>query len=96
MTTEASPTLRVGTFHGHHDGTRVAAIATRSDSARLPYSWECSCGIGQRFPTEDGIFHSAWRHTHPPRWRSSARRVPLLGRLVQPTSRLKHPQTPKR
>ncbi|WP_331727112.1 hypothetical protein [Streptomyces sp. NBC_00280] len=95
MITEASPAVWVGTFHGHHSGTKVVATATRTDSAPLPYGWDCSCGIGQRFPTEDGIFDSAWRHTHPPRWRSWARRVPFLGRLVQPTPPLKHPHTPE-
>jgi hypothetical protein len=95
MPTQASPTLRIATYHGHHDGTSVVATATHTASAPLPYGWECSCGIGQRFPSEYGVDRSAWRHTHPPRWRSWARRVPLLGRRVQPTPRLKHPQTPE-
>ncbi|GAA2965084.1 hypothetical protein [Kitasatospora cinereorecta] len=83
----------VGTFYGDHDDTKVVAVATRDDSAPLPYGWECSCGMGQRFPGEDGVWRSAWRHVHPPRWRAWARRLPILGRLVQPTARLQHPGT---
>jgi len=82
----------IGTFHGGHDDTNVVATATRDDSAPLPYGWECTCGIGQRFPAEDGVWQSAWRHVHPPRWRAWARRVPLLRGLVQPTARLQHPR----
>ncbi|MFF3127790.1 hypothetical protein ACFVRD_37100 [Streptomyces sp. NPDC057908] len=82
----------VGTFWGNHDNAKVLAIATRDDSDPFPYGWACTCGIGQRFPTEDGASRSAWRHVHPPRWRSRARRTPLLRRLVQPTARLQHPR----
>ncbi|MBD0844222.1 hypothetical protein [Streptomyces sp. TRM68416] len=101
MTTNLDPTTAarraggwvIGTFHGGHDGTHVVAIATRDDSAPLPYGWECSCGIGQRFADEGGMRASAWRHVHPPRWRAWARRAPILRRLVQPTARLQHSRT---
>ncbi|MFF3958836.1 hypothetical protein ACFYY1_37375 [Streptomyces sp. NPDC001890] len=83
----------IGTFHGNHDGTKVVVAATRDDSAPLPYGWECTCGIGQRFPGEGDVFNSAWRHVHPPRWRAWARRVPILSRLIQPTARLQHSRT---
>ncbi|MFE2684439.1 hypothetical protein [Streptomyces mirabilis] len=83
----------VGTFHGDHDDTKVVAVGIRDDSAPFPYGWECSCGIGQRFPDEGGMWASAWRHVHPPRWRARARQVPFLGRLVQSTARLRHPRT---
>ncbi|MFI2764859.1 hypothetical protein ACH5A3_39520 [Streptomyces echinatus] len=83
----------IATHHGNHDDTEVVVIATRDDSAPLPYGWECSCGIGQRLPAEGGIFGSAWRHAHPPRWRVWACRAPLLGSLVQPTARVQHPRT---
>ena len=81
----------VGTFYGSHGNTEIVAISTRDDSSPLPYGWHCTCGIAQRFPCEDGVFRSAWRHVHPPRWRSWARQVPLLRRHVQPTARLQHP-----
>jgi hypothetical protein len=101
MTTEAPNPVEVAlrsgrwviaTHHGNHDGTKVV-VATRDDSAPLPYAWECSCGIGQRLPAEGGIFGSAWRHVYPPRWRVWARRAPILRRLVQPTARVQHPRT---
>ena len=82
----------VGTFWGSHDGAKVLALATRDDCDPLPYGWACTCGIGQRFPAEEDAFRSAWYHVHPPRWRSLARRNPLLRRLVQPTGRLRHPR----
>jgi hypothetical protein len=84
------PEIWVGTFHGHHDDTRVIVTATRDDNHPLPYGWSCSCGIAQRFPTEHGLFNSAWRHVHPPRWRSWARKPPMLRRIVQSTARLTH------
>ncbi|WP_427251133.1 NUDIX domain-containing protein [Bacillus cereus] len=89
----ASPALWVGTHHGRHGGTKVTAVVTRTDAAALPYGWACSCGIGQRHSTERGAGRSAWRHTHPARWRTWARRIPLLEPLVQPTARLLHPRT---
>ncbi|MFE5596278.1 hypothetical protein [Streptomyces sp. NPDC056549] len=27
--------------------------------------WLCSCGATRSFPTEDGVFPSTLRHTHP-------------------------------
>ncbi|MFH8410444.1 NUDIX domain-containing protein [Streptomyces sp. NPDC018019] len=89
----AAAALWVGTYRGHHGGTPVVVTVTRSDTAALPYGWECSCGIAQRFPAEDGVGRSAWRHTHPAPWRSWAHRAPFLGRLVQPTARLRHHRT---
>ena len=80
----------VGTFHGHHDDTRVTVTATRNDDDPLPYGWSCPCGIAQRFPTQHGVWDSAWRHVHPPRWRTWARKIPVLRRIVQSTARLRH------
>ncbi|MEV5598906.1 NUDIX hydrolase [Streptomyces sp. NPDC052496] len=88
----AGPAAWVGTHHGHHGGTKAIAVVTRTNAAALPFGWECSCGIGQRHSTEGDAGRSAWRHTHPARWRTWARRTPLLQRLVQPTARLLHPR----
>ncbi|MFJ9380368.1 hypothetical protein [Streptomyces sp. NPDC101455] len=88
--TAAVPEMWVGTFHGNHDDTRVVVTATRNDSHPLPYGWSCPCGIAQRFPTEHGLWDSAWRHVHPPRWRNWARKLPGLRLIVQPTARLTH------
>ncbi|MDN3271448.1 hypothetical protein [Streptomyces sp. MA15] len=66
MATDLDPTTArraghwvIGTFHGHHGGTNVLALAARNDSAPLPYGRECTCGIGQRLPAEDGVWDSA-------------------------------------
>ncbi|MDX2565029.1 hypothetical protein PV371_35995 [Streptomyces sp. TX20-6-3] len=59
--------FRIGTFHGRHDGAPVKITAVRDDTRPEPYFWRCSCGAGRSFPTEEGVFPSAWRHTHPTR-----------------------------
>ncbi|GHI04977.1 hypothetical protein AQI88_24185 [Streptomyces cellostaticus] len=58
----------VGTYHGRHDGTPVTVTATRDDTRPEPYAWTCTCGAFQDFPTEHGLFPTAWRHTHPTRF----------------------------
>lgn len=55
----------VGTFHGRHDGLPAKVTATRDDTRDEPYVWTCTCGASQSFPTERGVFPTAWRHTHP-------------------------------
>ncbi|MFE1579294.1 hypothetical protein [Streptomyces fradiae] len=59
--------LRIGTFHGRHDGAPVKVTSVRDDTRHDPYFWLCSCGATRSFPTEDGVFPSAWRHAHPTR-----------------------------
>ncbi|MDX2999790.1 hypothetical protein [Streptomyces scabiei] len=68
----------VGTFHGSHDGRPAKVTATRDDTRPEPYAWTCTCGASQTFPTEDGVWPTAWRHTHPTR----------LDRLRQKAARL--------
>ncbi len=58
---------RFGTFHGRHDGAPAKVTAVRDDTRPEPYFWQCSCGATRSFPTEDGVFATAWRHTHPTR-----------------------------
>ncbi|MCF3180011.1 hypothetical protein IPZ70_08660 [Streptomyces polychromogenes] len=55
----------VGTFHGSHDGTKAKATATRDDTRPEPYAWTCTCGASRSFPTQDGVWNTAWQHTHP-------------------------------
>lgn len=55
----------VGTFHGSHNGTTATVTATRDDTRPEPYAWTCTCGASHSFPTEDGVWPTAWRHTHP-------------------------------
>ncbi|SEB31830.1 hypothetical protein SAMN04490357_0214 [Streptomyces misionensis] len=57
----------VGTFHGSHHGRPATVTATRDDTRPEPYAWTCTCGASQSFPTEDGVWPTAWRHTHPTR-----------------------------
>ncbi|MFG2234876.1 hypothetical protein ACGFNX_33625 [Streptomyces sp. NPDC048723] len=59
--------FRVGTFHGSHDGAPVEVTATRDDTRSEPYTWTCTCGVTRSFTTEDAVFPTAWRHTHPGR-----------------------------
>ncbi|WP_405681926.1 hypothetical protein [Streptomyces sp. NBC_00057] len=60
-----SDPLWIGTYHGRHDGTQATATATRDDTSPEPYAWTCTCGATRTLPTEEGLHHSAWRHTHP-------------------------------
>ncbi|MER6445473.1 hypothetical protein [Streptomyces venezuelae] len=55
----------VGTFHGRHDGAPVEVTSTRDDTRPEPYTWTCTCGVTRSFPTDDAVFATAWRHTHP-------------------------------
>ncbi|MEU2391931.1 hypothetical protein [Streptomyces sp. NPDC007369] len=57
----------VGTFHGSHGGHPAEVTATRDDTRPEPYVWTCTCGASRSFPTEHGVFDTAWRHTHPTR-----------------------------
>ncbi|MFB7781882.1 hypothetical protein ACFC1D_04060 [Streptomyces vinaceus] len=68
----------VSTFHGRHDGVPAEVTSTRDDTRPKPYAWTCTCGTSRSFPTQDGVFDTAWRHTHPTR----------LDRLRQWTARL--------
>ncbi|MEU6603405.1 hypothetical protein [Streptomyces flaveolus] len=58
----------VGTFHGSHGGLPAKVTATRDDTRPEPYAWTCRCGASRSFPTEHGVFPTAWRHTHPTRF----------------------------
>jgi hypothetical protein len=58
----------VGTFQGSHDGRHATVTATRDDTRPEPYAWTCTCGASRSFPTEDGVWPTAWRHTHPTRF----------------------------
>ncbi|MFF4534094.1 hypothetical protein ACFY1P_33095 [Streptomyces sp. NPDC001407] len=60
--------LWVGTFHGSHDGLPAKVTATHDETCSEPYAWTCTCGASQSFPTEHGVFPTAWRHTHPTRF----------------------------
>ncbi|GGR45783.1 hypothetical protein AB0K71_17905 [Streptomyces syringium] len=57
--------FRVGTFHGRHDGAQAKVTAIRDDTRPEPYFWMCTCGASRSFLTEDAVFPTAWRHTHP-------------------------------
>ncbi|MFE9137815.1 hypothetical protein [Streptomyces sp. NPDC007355] len=59
--------LRFATFHGRHDGALAKVTAVRDDTRSEPYLWVCTCGTSRSFLTEDGVFATAWRHTHPNR-----------------------------
>ncbi|MFG3157991.1 hypothetical protein ACGF7W_38830 [Streptomyces sp. NPDC048219] len=69
----------VGAFHGSHDGTTATVTATRDDTRPQPFVWTCTCGASRSFPTEQGVWPTAWRHTHPTRfdrlWSWAARRL---------------------
>lgn len=75
--------LWAGTFHGRHDGAPAKVTATLDDTRPEPYAWTCTCGATRSFPTQDGVFDTAWRHTHPTR----------LDRLRQWTARLLRTRT---
>ncbi|GGZ89741.1 hypothetical protein GCM10010371_57030 [Streptomyces subrutilus] len=55
----------VGTFHGSHDGTQAKVTATCDDTRPEPYAWTCTCGASRSFPTGNGVWTTAWQHTHP-------------------------------
>ncbi|MET9694299.1 hypothetical protein ABZY81_38770 [Streptomyces sp. NPDC006514] len=59
--------LWAGTFHGRHDGAPAKVTATLDNTRPKPYAWTCTCGARRSFPTNDGVFDTAWRHTHPTR-----------------------------
>ncbi|GHG23007.1 hypothetical protein ACFFSH_28705 [Streptomyces filamentosus] len=56
-----------GTFHGRHDGAQATVTAVRDDTRSESYFWVCTCGASRSFHTENGVFATAWRHTHPTR-----------------------------
>ncbi|MGW6841311.1 hypothetical protein [Streptomyces sp. NPDC054958] len=76
--------LWIGTYHGRHNGTQVAVIATHDDSRTEPYAWTCTCGASRSFAAQHGLARSAWRHTHPT----------LLDRLRQRVDRLRQCRRP--